>query len=471
MTTMTVTSTALGVDDATLAELNRDKAPTARLERVDRLTLGPAHIDKFRMGNGLTVILWEDHAAPVFSYHTWFRVGSRHEKEGRTGIAHLFEHLMFKATKNMADGEFDQVMEKHGAQTNAATWVDWTYYKEKLPAGNLDLVASLEADRMEHMILNAQQLESEREVVKNERLLRVDNDPDGRMYEELYALAYDVHTYGWPTIGWMKDIEAITLEDCLEFYRLYYAPNNATVVLVGDVDGPEALRTIQKYYGHLQAQPVPAEDVKVEPPQKAEKRKVLELAIAAEKGIYAWHAPAITDPGHAPLVVLNEILVGGESARLHKLLVTDLELASDVGGYAPSWAMPGLYEIGVTMQPGKALADAERAMDEALERVTREPVTARELDKAKNGLEASFLRSLADVGSRARALGDAETTAGDYKRFIAEMEALRKVTADDVLAVARKVLRRENRTVLAARPQPEAAEDGETPDAPDALAD
>ncbi|MGM0575039.1 MAG: M16 family metallopeptidase [Myxococcota bacterium] len=451
-----------GAPTPDLASLNRRRPETARVEKVADQRRGPALIEKFRLGNGLRVIVWEDHRAPVFSFHTWFGVGSRHERIGRTGMAHLFEHLLFKATKNLPEGEFDRIMERHGAQTNAATWVDWTYYRAKLPAGNLELVCRLEADRMENMILDDHQLESEREVVVNERLLRVDNDPDGRLFEELYALAFRKHPYRWPTIGWMEDIRAITLDDCLDFYRRFYAPNNATIVIVGDVDTGEALETIQRFYGHLEAQDIPREALPEEPPQTEERRKSLDLSITAEKGLFAWHAPSTDDPDQAALEILDEILTGGESSRLYKSLVTDLELASQLGGWAASWHDPGLYEIGIDMRPGAALADAERVLDETLDELMDSRVSERELAKARNGLEAIFLRGLAGTGNRARSLGDAETTAGDFRWLFRHVEALREVTADDVLRVARRVLPRSNRTVLIGRP---AAAEGEGGDA------
>jgi zinc protease len=370
-------------------------------------------------------------------------------------MAHLFEHLMFKATKTLTDGEFDRIMESHGAQTNAATWVDWTYYREKLPAGNLGLVTRLEADRMENMILNTEQLESEREVVINERLLRVDNDPEGTMYEALYALAFGSHPYGWPTIGWMEDIKAISLADCLEFYGRYYAPNNATVVVVGDVVTAEVLRHIEARYGHLPAQEIPAEAAPSEPPQAQERRAELELQLAADKGIYAWHAPAGGAGDHAAMEVLSEILAGGESSRLYRRLVTELELASEVGGWAPAWRYPGLYELGITMQPDKPIEQAEEVLDALIAEVIAAPPSERELTKAKNGLEADFLRSISATSSRARGMGDAETTLGDFGWFFDQADALRAVTAEDVLAVARRVFKPTSRTVVVARPCPE----------------
>ena len=413
---------------------------------------GEALIEQYALSNGLQVLVWEDHNAPVFAYQTWFRVGSAYETPGRTGIAHLFEHLMFKATENHPEGEFDRLMEAQGAQTNAATWVDWTYYRQKLPVGNLSLVAELEADRMAHLLLNTTQLESEREVVKNERLLRVDNDPEGQLYEELYALAFEKHPYGSPTIGWMPDIQALSLDDCNAFYRLHYAPNTATVAVVGAVDTAEVLQTIQRFYGHLEAQPVPSAERPEEPRQTAERRKVLELDVAAEKAVYAYHAPKLTDPQHPALEVLNEILAVGDSSRIHQKLVVELELASSIGGWVASWQDPGLYELSLQLHPDKTVAEIEPVFEELLVDVARDGVTQRELDKAKNAVEADFLRGMADVGQRARGLGDAQTTVGDYRFPFEQAEALRAVTLDQVRKVARDVLRPSNRSVIIARP-------------------
>ncbi len=442
--------------DHALEALNRDANERTRVERLDRWERGPTTIERFRLGNGLEVIVWEDHAAPVFAFQTWFRVGSRHEPKGRTGIAHLFEHMMFKATANHPEGEFDTLMEARGAQTNAATWVDWTYYREKLPSGNLELVCDLEADRMANLRLDTEQLESEREVVKNERKMRVDNDPEGKLYEALYALAYREHGYGHPTIGWMADIEALTLDDCLDFYRCYYAPNNATIVVVGDVDTATLLGLVQRYYGALEAQDIPPEDVRVEPPQRQARRDTLTLALAAPKAVYAYHAPAAADPAFGALEVLVEILAGGESSRLYRELVTEREVATECGAWTSSWAQPGLLEIAVTLRPGRSIEEAEAIIDAEIARVTDELVTARELTKAVNVLEASELRGASDTGRRARRLGHAHTSVGDYRWCFRHQDALREVTAADVRAVARRVLRPDNRTTLVGQP-PEAS--------------
>ncbi|MEE2779718.1 MAG: pitrilysin family protein [Myxococcota bacterium] len=398
-------------------------------------------VDRYVLTNGLRVLIWEDHRVPLFAYQTWFRVGSRHEQPGRTGMAHLFEHMMFKATSNHGEGEFDRIMEQHGAETNAATWEDWTYYRQKLPSGNLDLVCGLEADRMENLILDHDQLESEREVVINERLLRVDNDPEGLLYEKLYALAFGrSHPYGWPTIGWMDDIRAITLEDCQDFYGRYYAPNNATITLVGDVNREEALETIVRHYGHLNSQPIPEERWPEGVTPSGQQREVMRLPLSTERLLMAWRTVEGSDPRLPALEVLDEILTGGISSRLYRPLVTDQEIASDVDGVTPDWTHEGLYELSITLRPGKSVAEAEAVVNEELERAKRELVSDRELQKAKNCIEADYLRGMAGTSRRARGLGDVESTLGDFRFAFEHMDQLQRVTPEEIQRAATELL-------------------------------
>ena len=223
---------------------------------------------RWRLDNGLTVLVLVDASAPVASYHTWFNVGSRHEKPGKTGLAHLFEHLMFNETENLKAGTFDRKLEENGAETNAATWVDWTYYYESLPADRVKLAVKLEAERMARLVLREPQVASEKEVVANERRYRVDDDVEGAANELLYKTAFAEHPYGWPTIGWMEDIQGFTPEDCVAFYRTYYAPNNATVVVVGRrARARPAARHPRRVRRASPRQPIPPEDIVPEPPQ------------------------------------------------------------------------------------------------------------------------------------------------------------------------------------------------------------
>ncbi|MCA9522377.1 MAG: insulinase family protein, partial [Myxococcales bacterium] len=355
-------------------------------------------------------------------------------------------------TKNMKDGEFDKIMERNGAVTNAATWLDWTYYLQNLPKGKLELVARLEADRMENMVLNARQLKSEREVVKNERRLRVDNDPEGKLSEVLYATTFQRHPYGWPTLGWMADLNAIELADCVSFYRTYYSPNNATVVVVGDVTSEAVLRAIRQRYGHLKAQKIPPEKRIVEPEPKAERRRTLHLALAAPKMVIGYRSPALADKDHAVVMVLNEILFGGKSGRLSKLLVQERELASRASGWVGTFHFEGIYEMWFDLKKTSDPATVETLVATELARLGRQPISPRELQKAKNALEISLTRSLRSVGPIARQLGHYETTTGDYRRLFRVVARYRAVTRADVQRVAKRLFPPRRRVVITGLP-------------------
>ncbi|MEO8877409.1 MAG: pitrilysin family protein, partial [Polyangiaceae bacterium] len=217
-------------------------------------------IERYKLDNGLDLLVLVDKSAPTVNYSTWYRVGSRHEKPGKTGLAHLFEHLMFNETENLKAGEFDRTLEESGAETNAATWFDWTFYYESLPSDRFPLAVKLEADRMANLVLREPQVASEKDVVANERRFRVDDDVEGAANELLYKSAFDTHPYHWPTIGWMEDILAFSPEDCAAFYRTFYAPNNATIVVVGDVKAKDVVSKISAAYGKLPSSEIPAED-------------------------------------------------------------------------------------------------------------------------------------------------------------------------------------------------------------------
>lgn len=421
---------------------------------LDSHRMGPLRVDRHRLANGLTVIHQPDHRAPVVSYQTWFRVGSRHEQPGKTGIAHLFEHLMFKETKNCPEGEFDRRIEALGGRVNAATWLDWTYYYEDVPTDGFETIVGLEADRMENMILGPEQLEAERSVVMNERKERVDNDPAGQLAEALWAAAYRTHPYGQPTIGWMDDIAGLTLDDCLDFYARWYAPDNAVIVVAGDVETSRLLAQIEAAYGHLEPRHVAAPAAVAEPRQTEVRRLDLTLQLSAERLVMGYHAPAATDPAAAALEVLNEALFEGDSARLQRALVTEGELAAGFYAFVPAFREPGLYEVSVDLRPGVAAEQAEDVLLDAFATVARDGLGERELEKAKNRLETRFYRQLQTVQQRASGLGYWAVTADDCALLFTAADRLRAVTADDVVAVAREVLRPEGRTVVIGRGAP-----------------
>jgi zinc protease len=403
-----------------------------------------------QLDNGLKVILLRDAGAPVFAYQTWFAVGSRHEKLGTTGIAHLFEHLMFNQTEHLQPGEFDRKLESVGGETNAATWVDWTYYRNNLPKAELELAVRLESDRMACLVLGHDQVESEREVVANERRFRVEDDVEGFLSEELYKLAFTSHPYHWPTIGWMQDIHAITIDDCRRFYRTYYSPNNATLVVVGDIDEARTLGLIEEHYGALPAQPIPPEDAPPEPAQTEERRQSWEKPISADKLRIGYKSPPLAHPDYVSLEILSEMLFGGNSSRLYKKLVAETEIASSAhAGLAP-FRDPGLYEISVSLQRGHNAHEAERLVYDELEGFTVRPG---ELETARTRLLTRFWRELRPQAGKAEALGHYQTTTGDYRRLFAVADALESVKADEVAAVAARYLKSTARTVVVATPQ------------------
>jgi zinc protease len=407
---------------------------------------------RLRLANGLGVRLQVDAAAPVIALQTWVGVGSRFEKQGKTGISHLFEHLMFGETEGLAHGAFDRMLEEAGAETNAATFLDWTYYQQNLPKEALGLALRLEAERFAKLVLREPQVASEKEVVANERRQRVDDDVDGAVSELLYKEAFTTHGYGIPTIGWMADIESFTPDDCTAFYRTYYAPNNATLVLVGDLDVEATLALVGEHFGKLAPSDIPVEDVRPEPPQIAERRVEVEKPTATEKLAIGYKAPALGDFDHAPLVLLGEILFGGRASRVHRRLVKELELAIEARGWVGTFRDPGLFDVGLTAR-GEVTAEALlEALDAELAKARAEAPSEAELERVKARLELSTLQSLETVGGRAETIGFYETVLGDPTALFSKLDAYRRVTRGDLLRVARRYLGPEQRTIVVVRP-------------------
>jgi zinc protease len=406
----------------------------------------------FRLPSGLQLVLAVDRTAPVISLQVWYGVGSRHETRGRTGMAHLFEHLMFNQTENLGPGEIDRLIEQAGGDTNAATWVDWTYYRTSLPAVELELAARLEAERMLRLTLDDDQLEAEREVVINERLQRVDDDVDGFLDEQLMKLAFTQHPYHWPTIGWMDDIRAIAKPEVHAFYRTFYAPNNATLVLVGDVDEAEALAVLLRHFGAAPPSQLPADAVAAEPVQTAERRKQFVKPVPADRVLVGYRAPAQREADWPVLDLIDSLLIGGPSSRLYKRLVFETHIASSVEGGVLPLRDPSLWVLSCAMTRGHRADEALAELDAAIARLIDEPVANDELDKVKNGAETEFWTPLATCDGKGEALGHFHLTTGDYRRLFTAVEELRRVTAADVQRVARAYLRPEHRTVVVATP-------------------
>jgi zinc protease len=426
--------------------------PGGKLTYEGAEEFGSEEIQRWRLGNGLTVLLLVDASAPVATYHTWYRVGSRHEKPGKTGLAHLFEHLMFNETEGLPAGTFDRTLEENGAETNAATWVDWTYYHESLPADRVKLAIRLEAERMARLVLRDPQVKSEKEVVMNERRYRVEDDVEGAANELLYKTAFETHAYGWPTIGWMEDIAGFTPEDCAAFYKTYYAPNNATVVVAGDVSYRDVLLAIRDAYGAIPSQVIPPEDIQPEPPQRRGRDLEVTKPTATEKLLLAYKGPALGDFDHAPLTVLSEILFGGRAARLYRELVVDKELATEVRGWVSTFRDPGLFECWATAREEHTTHDLEAVINAAFARVRADVVGEDELVRAKARLELSLVQQLETIPGKAEQIGFYETVLGEPASAFRRLEAYRRTTAADVRRVARRYLVEEARTVVRVLP-------------------
>jgi len=445
-----------------LTELNRGRSALAEVRHDAAIAFGPSmRVERFVLGNGLKVLLLEDHTAPVVCLQTWFGVGSRHERPGKTGLAHLFEHLMFGETEDVAHGAFDRLLEEAGAETNAATFLDWTYYHTNCPKDALPLAMKLEAGRIARLVLRDPQVSSEKEVVANERRQRVDDDVDGSVSELLYREAFKKHGYGWPTIGWMADIQGFTTDDCTAFYRTYYAPNNASLVIVGDVSPGEALRLAQEHYGTLPPSTIPIEDVQPEPPQTEERRSRVEKPTPTQKIAIGYKGPALGDFDHAPLVLLNEILFGGRSSRVHRALVQEQEIASEVRGWVGSFRDPALYDVFLSARGEHTGAELLAALDHVLEAVRRDPLSQGELDRAKARLELGTLQGLETVSGKAEQIGFYETVLGDPAALFDKLYAYRRVSVGDLLRVARRYLIDSSRTIIEVFPDGTAEDDDE----------
>jgi zinc protease len=428
-------------------------ASGARITYEGGHPFGRDTVHRWRLDNGLSVLVLVDASAPVVALHTWFRVGSRHERPGKTGLAHLFEHLMFGETEHLGAGGFDRKLEESGAETNAATWVDWTFYHELLPADRVKLALKLEAERMQHLVLREPQVASEKEVVANERRYRVDDDVEGVANELLYKTAFERHPYNWPTIGWMADIQGFTPEDCAAFYRTYYAPNNATLVVVGDVRERDLLSAVAGAYGAIPRQPIPPEDIAPEPYQAAERRLSIRKPTMSEKLLVAFKGPALGDADHATMSVLCEILFGGRASRVYRTLVVDKELAIEARGWVSTFRDPGLFECWITAR-GSHTADAiEPLLDAAIARVKDEIVSDEEVARATARLELGALQQLETVGGKAEQIGFFETVLGDPAHAFRRVEAYRRVTAGDLRRVARRYLLDSARTIVRVLPE------------------
>ena len=407
------------------------------------------------LDNGLTVVLSEDHSTPIAHIAVWYRVGSKNEPPGRTGFAHLFEHLMFKGSKNVQSDQHLTLISRVGGDGNAYTTEDATVFLQTVPSQYLPLVFWLEADRMATLRIDRRSLNSEREVVKEERRWRYENEPFGLLSELVYDAAFTVHPYKHTPIGSMADLEAASIEDVRAFYDTYYVPENATLVVVGDFETENALQMIEHYFGRVPKarRPVPR-DIPREPPQREERRITLEADNWPLPAVVVAHH--ITFDGHPdayPLHIASKILSDGQSSRIHRRLVYDEQVALSAFGTGNIIEDPNLFYAVALIPPGRTPEQAERALIEELERLKSQPVTDAELERSKNQFARDYVIGRLSVSDKAAHLGHAVVIHDDITTADAEFDIFMNVSKDDVRRVARTYFREENRLVMTILPR------------------
>src|SRR3954468_600885 len=409
--------------------------------------------DISKLPNGLTVVLSEDHSTPIVHLGVWYHVGSKNEKKGRTGFAHLFEHMMFKGSKNVAPEEHTSVISSVGGQSNAYTTDDETVFWETMPAQYLPLALWLEADRMASLRIDKDTFVNEREVVKEERRMRVDNQPYGRLNEIIYANAFAVHPYKHSTIGSMEDLEAASIDDVREFFETYYVPENATLVLVGDFDAAQAKLLVGQYLGRVPKaeHPVPR-DIQKEPPQTTERRVTVQAPWPLPAVVVAHHITYDGNPDSYPLHIASKVLSDGQSSRIYQKLVYDKQLAVAAFGGANLIEDPNLFYAVAIVQPGKTPEEAASALIAELERLKAEPISEHELQRTKNQFARDYILGRESNQQKALQLAHAVVIHRDIATADGEFEIFQNITAADVQRVARTYFTPENRLVLTVMP-------------------
>jgi zinc protease len=403
--------------------------------------------------NGLTVVLSEDHSTPIVHLQLVYHVGSKNEKSGRTGFAHLFEHLMFKGSKNVQPEAHTSMLASVGGQSNAYTTDDETVFWETVPSQYLPLILWLEADRMASLRIDKDTFTNERDVVKEERRMRVDNQPYGRLNEIIYDQAFTVHPYKHATIGSMEDLEAASVDDVRDFYQTYYVPANATLVLVGDFDSAQALQLVSQYVGRVPKadRPVPR-DIPQEPPQTKEKRVTLQQPWPLPAVVVAYHVTNDGNPDSYPLHIAAKVLSDGQTSRIYRKLVYEKQVAVAAFGNANLIEHPNLFYAVAIVQPGQSPEEATNILIAELDRLKTEPITEHELQRSKNQFARDYILGRESNQQKAGQLSHAVVIHNDIKTADGEFEIFQNITVADVQRVARTYFRPENRLVVTIMP-------------------
>lgn len=428
--------------------------PALAAQEALKVTPPKLEVREHKLANGLEVVLLEDHSVPVADVQVWYRVGSKDERKGRSGFAHLFEHIMFKGSANLGPEEHKNFVSSIGGRYNATTAFDLTQYFQTFPSNYLERILWMEADRLRSLNISEENFKSERDVVKEERRLRIDNPPFGRLLEVVLQNTYNTHPYKILPIGSIEDLDAATIEDVRQFHATYYVPNNAVLVVSGDLNPEQTIQWIEKYFGSIpQGKPVPRE-IAAEPAQTGERRLVdYHANTPLPAVVFTYHVP---EAGHADLYALevaSNILSGGESARLHRKLVYDQQIAISAGGQAIVLEDPGVFFFFAILQAGQSPQAGETSLAEEVERLKTQPVSGEELVKAKNQLIADLVFGRGTAAAKGEAAAYAKVILGDVSLVNSQLALYQKVTAADVQRVAQKYFAPQNRTVVTMLPE------------------
>ncbi len=415
---------------------------------------GKLAVQEYRLDNGLQLLVYEDHSAPVVSAQIWYKVGAYNETKGLTGLSHLLEHMAFKGTKKVSGKEYSKIIERNGGDENGMTSRHYTCYFANMARDRYEIELELEADRMQNLILDSAEFVPEKAVVMEERRLG-ENDPIEALWEEFFATAYRVHPYQNQVIGWMADLERATHRDLQRHYRTYYNPANAVVMLSGDVSPEEARRVVQRLFGKIKGTPV-SEAVYAETPQRGERRIKAKRPVETEALIIGYHIPSITHPDAYTLDVISYILTRGRSSRLYRKMVYDQQAALQVSGGAWSDKYAGMFYFLALPQAGKPIAELEGLIYEEVARLKSEPVSDAELERVKNQVLADFVFSKDGVTRMGFEIAYAQIHAGSYTYLETYDEKIARVSKDDIMRAAEKYFTEDNRTVAVLVPEPEA---------------
>jgi zinc protease len=404
-------------------------------------------VQEFVLDNGLKVLLLEDHKSPVVTFQVWYRVGSRNEKDGKSGLSHFLEHMLFKGTHKLKPEEYSRIIAKNGGRSNAFTSSDVTVYFATMSRDKIGIEIELEADRMVNALLGESYFEPEKKVIQEERRLRTEDNPAATLGEVAGAVAYMVHPYRRPVIGWMDDIQNLTRQDLVDYYKLYYAPNNAFIVMTGDFSTQEMLPKIKAAFGNIPRGPEPPKVRAAEPPQQGERRVTLKKEAELPFVLMYYHTPNLKSSDSFALDVLSVVLAGGRSSKLYHDLVYQKRLARSVDADYNGLAIdPSVFSVTAQLMPGKEPAEIEREMDGVLEQVKAELISDRELQKAKNQIESAFIYAQDSIFGQAMKIGYYEAVGG-WRLMDGYLDGIRKVTREDVQRVAKAYLDRDRRTV------------------------